>query len=351
VNAAAGTLAAGIAPPSAEFAQLARARQETLIKPRGALGRLEDLACWFAACQHRAVPRRIAPAITVFAADHGVAKHGVSAYPAAVTRQMLRSLGEGVAAINVLARSIDAEFTAVDVGVAFDGAPPAGVHDERIAPGTQDLSVEPAMTVAQVQRALDIGARYARVAIACGCDLLIAGEIGIGNTTAAACLISAALGADPASIVGNGTGVNAAQRAHKLGIVRRALDRHGSCREPVDLLASLGGFEIAATTGFYLESARAGVPCVLDGFISAAAALVGCAIDPALREWLLASHLSGERGHGAALARLALVPLVDCGMRLGEGTGAALVVPLLQSALRLHAEMATFAEAGVSDAV
>lgn len=337
-------------PPDEDIAALAARRQDQLIKPRGALGRLEWLACWFAARQRRVIPRRLAPAIVVFAADHGVAQQGVSAYPASVTRQMLDSLAKGVAAINVIARSIDAPITIVDVGVNLDGPPPQGVRNERVARGSQDLSLGPAMTASQAQHALEVGSRYARESIARGCDLLIAGEIGIGNTTAAACLLSALLKMDPDEIVGSGTGLTSQQREHKVAVVRRSLVRAGATSDPLVLLAELGGFEVAAMAGFYLEATRHGAPCVLDGFISTAAALIAQALDPGVRDWLLASHVSAERGHTHALERLRLTPLIDCGLRLGEGTGAALVVPLLQTAIRLHAEMATFDEAGVAQA-
>lgn len=341
-------VAASIAAPSGRFRRLAELRQQTLIKPPGALGRLEGLACWFAARQHRVIPRRVTPGIAVFAADHGVAQRGVSAFPASITGEMLRSLAGGVAAINVLARMIDAAFTVVDVGVALDHAPPPGVRNERIAPGTSDLSMHPAMSIEEVNRALGIGTRHAREMIVCGCDLLIAGEIGIGNTTAAACLGCAILHADPEDIVGCGTGIDEVRRAHKVSVVRQALARRADRAAPLHLLADLGGLEIAAMTGFYLEAARSGVPVVLDGFISTAAAMVACLIDERSRDWLLASHLSDERGHAACLAHLGLEPLIDCGMRLGEGTGAALVVPMIQAAIQLHSDMATFAEAGLT---
>jgi nicotinate-nucleotide--dimethylbenzimidazole phosphoribosyltransferase len=337
--------------PSREFEQRAQARQDRLIKPRGALGRLEQIACWFAARQHRTIPEPLRPAITVFAADHGVAVRGVSAYPMSVTRQMLNGLVGGVAGISVLARAIDAPLTIVDVGVAGTEPPPRGVHNERIASGTSDLLVQPAMSSAQVRRALQIGARYANEAIASGATLLIAGEVGIGNTTTAACLICAVLAADPAIVVGDGTGITPQQRALKIDIVRGAVTRIEAIQDcdPYTLLSEVGGFEIAAMVGFYLEAARSGVPCLLDGFIATAAALVSCTIDTRVREWLLAAHVSNETGHALALEHLQLEPLLDCGLRLGEGSGAALAVPILQSALRLHAEMATFDEAGVSD--
>lgn len=337
--------------PDSQARALAEARQAVLVKPRGALGQLETVACWLAARQRRAIPKRVTPAITVFAADHGVARRAVSAFPQSVTARMLASLTSGGAAISVLARTIDAPLTIVDVGVATDAPPPPGVRNERIAPGTRDITSTAAMTLEQARQTLEIGARYAASMIERGADLLIAGEIGIGNTTSSACLIAAALAADPESIVGHGTGISAEQRARKVEVVRQALARLRDKSHGLTLLAELGGFEIGAMAGLYLEAARAGIPCVLDGFISSAAALIACRIDERVREWLLASHLSCEQGHAAALQELRLEPLIKCGLRLGEGTGAALAVPIIQSAIRLHAEMATFAEAGVSDSV
>lgn len=336
--------------PAPEYARLARARQDQLVKPRGALGKLEDVACWFAARQERVVPLPLVPAITVFVADHGVARHGVSAFPQSVTVHMVRGLSEGFAAINVLARAIDARLAIVDVGVNQPSTF-ANVCNERIGPGTADLLTEPAMTEAQAFRALAIGAKYARETMAAGSNLLIAGEIGIANTTSAACLIASLLGMEPDDIVGRGSGIDDETHARKLDVVRRALARCASSSNPIDTLCEFGGFEIAAMAGFYLEAARRRTPALLDGFISAAAALVGCALDSGLQHWLLASHRSAERGHTAALQRLHLTPLVELDMRLGEGTGAALVVPLLQNALQLHAEMATFAQSGVPDKV
>ena len=337
--------------PDSQQHELASQRQQQLIKPAGALGRLEDLACWFAARQGRTIPHALTPAIIVFAADHGVAAQGVSAYPSAVTRAMLNSLANGQAAIAVLARNLSALYFVVDVGVASDAAAPTDVHVERIALGTQDLSVQAAMTVAQAEQALAIGVRYASQAIARGADLMIAGEVGIGNTTSAACLIAALTQLDPAMIVGSGTGLDAKGRAHKLGVVKRALARvNVQSLTPLQLLSELGGFEIAAMTGCYLQAARMGVPILLDGFISTAAALLTCQMESLAREWMLAAHQSAELGHALALEHLQLKPLLNCGMRLGEGSGAALAVPLLQAALTLHREMATFAEAGVPNA-
>jgi nicotinate-nucleotide--dimethylbenzimidazole phosphoribosyltransferase len=328
----------------------ARERQQALTKPRGALARLEELACWFAARQRRGVPAPLVAAITVFAADHGVTARGVSAYPREVTAQMVANFARGGAAINVLARRAGARLTVVDVGVAGDPVRGEGVVGARIRPGTNDLSAAPAMTREDVERALAVGAERAAVEIAAGANLLVAGDMGIGNTTAAACLVCAFTDEPPDAIVGYGTGLDETGRVRKVEVVERALARARtrSPRDGVDWLAELGGLEIAAIGGYYLEAARGSTPVILDGFISAAAALAARAIAPRAVDWMLAAHASAERGHRAALRHLGLEPLVDLGLRLGEGSGAALVLPLLDAAIALHAEMATFEEAGVS---
>lgn len=329
----------------------ARTRQAQLTKPAGALGRLEDIACWFAARQGRAIPQPLAPAITVFAADHGVAARGVSAYPSDVTAQMVANFARGGAAINVLARQVGARLTVVDVGVASELATLTGVVHAKVRRGTDDLSVRPAMTRDEAERALDAGRACAAADAQAGANLLIAGDMGIGNTTASACLICALTGEAPDTIVGAGTGVDAVTRSRKVAVVEQALARvaRNAPRDGIAWLAEVGGLEIAAITGYYLEAARRGVPALLDGFISAAAALAARAIEPRVVDWLLASHCSAERGHRVALKHLALEPLIDLQLRLGEGSGAALAVPMLNAALHLHAQMATFAEAGVSD--
>ncbi|WP_432723476.1 nicotinate-nucleotide--dimethylbenzimidazole phosphoribosyltransferase [Jeongeupia wiesaeckerbachi] len=337
------------------IAAAALARQNTLTKPPGSLGRLEALAVWFAARQGSVVPTRLQPAIVVFAADHGVAAEGVSAFPAEVTGQMVSNFVTGGAAINVLAREAGAALSIVDVGVAHDYPYPAQtaapLFRTPVAAGTHNLRREAAMSVAEATLAWNIGRESALEAIGRGKTLLIGGEMGIANTTAAACLAVALAGISPIEAVGNGTGIDDTQRVHKVAVVAESVARAraagaGSARE---WLAEVGGLEIAALAGFYTAAAHAGVPVLLDGFISTAAALVAVRDDPGVADWLLASHCSHERGHRALLAALQLEPLVDLGLRLGEASGAALVLPLLQSALALHREMATFESAGVSD--
>jgi nicotinate-nucleotide--dimethylbenzimidazole phosphoribosyltransferase len=277
----------------------------------------------------------------------------VSAFPQSVTGQMVGNFAHGGAAINVLAALEECRIEVIDVGVAADEPPPAGVRNERVRAGTRDLASIAAMTAEELRAALAVGARYAGAAVSREARLLIAGDMGIANSTAAACLICAFTGASPESVVGRGTGVDDAGLARKLEVVRIALARVAGegAREASRTLAELGGLEIAAIAGFYLEAARLGVPVMLDGYISTAAALAAAAIEPGVVEWMLASHRSAEAGHTIALEWLKLEPLLDLRMRLGEGTGAALTLPIVRAALALHARMATFGEAGVSEAI
>jgi nicotinate-nucleotide--dimethylbenzimidazole phosphoribosyltransferase len=347
----------------------ARARQLQLTKPPGSLGRLEELACWFAARSRNPIPEISHCEIFVFAADHGVAAQGVSAFPPSVTGQMVANFAGGGAAINVLAMLEECPIEVVDVGVASAAEPPRSVRQEKVRPGTRDLFVEAAMTDDELTAALDVGARCADEAIQRGAQLLIAGDMGIANTTAAACLICAFTDATPEQVVGRGTGVDDAGLARKLEVVTGALARARKAlgnlpgapaetrevggntdsgqAEARKMLAQVGGLEIAAMAGFYIAAARAGVPVLLDGYISGAAALAAVRLEPGAMPWMLASHRSAEGGHGYALQALGLSPLLDLGMRLGEGSGAALTLPIIRAALALHRNMATFASAGV----
>jgi nicotinate-nucleotide--dimethylbenzimidazole phosphoribosyltransferase len=275
----------------------------------------------------------------------------VSAYPREVTAQMAAGFVRGGAAIAVLAREIGARLTVVDVGIAAPRESVRGVVDARVRDGTADFCDGPAMTADEAAAALAAGARHADADADAGATLLGPGDMGIGNTTAAAALVCAFTGEPPERVVGLGTGIDNLQRAHKVGAVARGLAR-ARAAAPADgaqWLAEVGGLEIAAIAGFALRAGERGVPVLLDGFIGAAAALAACAIEPRAADWMLASHRSAEQGHGIALARLGLVPLLDLGLRLGEGSGAALAVPLVQAALALHRDMATFADAGVSE--
>ncbi len=327
----------------------ARARQSVLTKPAGSLGVLEDVACRFAAWQGKTCPDAIKPAITVFAGDHGVTEEGVSAYPSVVTGEMVKNFVAGGAAICVLARALEARLEVVDAGVMspLDGLP---IVHARVRAASANLAVGPAMSLSEAQAALDVGRDAARRAVTAGANLLIAGDMGIGNTTPSAALICHLAGQDADAIVGRGTGIDDATLINKRRVVKQALARlAGRQQDGLTVLAELGGLEIAAMAGFYLEGAQLGVPSLVDGFIASAAALAARAIEPTVADWLLASHRSEETGHALALQALGLTPLVALGMRLGEGSGAAASVPLLQLAIRLHNEMATFAEAGVTE--
>jgi len=328
--------------------QAALRHQAQLTKPAGALGRLEEVAVWFAARQGKVNPERLRPHIAVFAGDHGVCAEGVSAFPSVVTGEMVKNFSRGGAAINVLARQCGASLSVIDVGVASELPALHGVVAAKVAAGTNNLLTGPAMTVEQCAAAIEVGRRAAAAAIADGANLLIAGDMGIGNTTASACLICRFTEAAPRNVVGRGTGIDDAAHRRKVAVVAQALARIEGCPDG-EVLAEVGGLEIAAMAGFYLEAAGQGVPAVVDGFIAAAAALAAKQIEPAVADWLLASHVSQENGHAIALASLGLSPMIDLCMRLGEGSGAALIVPLLNSAIALHNEMATFASAGVSE--
>jgi nicotinate-nucleotide--dimethylbenzimidazole phosphoribosyltransferase len=353
--------------PDARAESAARARQQQLTKPPGSLGRLEELAVWFAARFRTPTPQLDRAEIFVFAADHGVALRGVSAFPQSVTGQMVGNFASGGAAINVLASLEGCRIEVVDVGVAGDFDPPRNVRRERVRAGTRDLSIEAAMTADELNAALDVGARCAQEAVARGAQLLIAGDMGIANTTSAACLICAFTDASAEQVVGRGTGVDEAGLERKRRVVAGAIsraraaiggggmatlqagpDRAEGARK---LFAQLGGLEIAAMAGLYIEGARSGVPVLLDGFISGAAALAAAMLEPGALRWMLASHRSAEGGHCLALDALGLKPLIDLGMRLGEGSGAALSLPIIRAALALHRGMATFAQAGVDGAL
>ncbi|WP_297577225.1 nicotinate-nucleotide--dimethylbenzimidazole phosphoribosyltransferase [uncultured Deefgea sp.] len=337
-----------------DIALSAQARQSQLTKPLGSLGRLEDIAIWFAGRTGQITPKRLQAAICIFAADHGVAVEGVSAFPSEVTAQMVVNFMNGGAAISVLARENQATLNVIDVGVKNDYPNPINSQGKLfrspVCAGTANLRVTAAMSQAQCQKAWQIGAGSAIHAIENGKNLLIGGEMGIANTTAAAALICALTEHTADEIVGLGTGIELSARQHKIQVVNDALARAtaAGAQTPLDWLREVGGLEIAALAGYYTAAAEAGVPILLDGFITTAAALVAVKAKPEVADWLLASHVSQEQGHRAALAALNLTPLLDLGLRLGEGSGAALALPILQSALTLHREMATFAEAGVA---
>lgn len=334
--------------PDADAARAALTRQDVLTKPPGSLGRLEDIAVWWAARQGTERPGVERVWISVFAADHGVAAEGVSAFPQAVTGEMLRNFASGGAAIAVLARHLGARLDVVNLGTVNDPGELPDVHRAVIAPTTANFCDAPAMTREQLREAMQVGADRVALALDHDADLFIGGEMGIGNTTAATALSCALLDEAPEALAGSGTGLDDAGIARKCGVVRRALARHADADGALDCLQRLGGFEIAALTGAYIAAAQARLPVLVDGFITTAAALAAARLNEGVREWLCFSHRSHERGHQRLLDALHAQPLLDLDMRLGEASGAAVAVPLLRMACALHREMATFEQAGVS---
>lgn len=336
-----------IKPPSLPHQQAAQARQNQLTKPLGSLGQLESLAIRLASLQSTEYPSVDRAWISLFAADHGVAEEGVSAFPQSVTRLMLDNFVQGGAAISVLAKLWGAHLEVVDVGVA-SSTPIAGVINAKIAAGTANFTQTAAMTPSQLDLALLTGADAAQRAALAKAQLFIGGEMGIANTTAAAALACGLLAASPRALAGPGTGLDAEGVHRKIAVITQALALHQAfLAEPLEILRRLGGFEIAALTGAYLQAAALGVPILVDGYICSVAALVAVKLEPKAAAWLIFAHRSAEPGHQKVLESLQAQPLLDLSMRLGEASGAALALPILRTACALHKEMATFAEAGI----
>lgn len=345
------TLAITIPPLDANAMRQAAARQDRLTKPAGSLGRLEELAMGLAGMTGRLDPPLEKRVVFTLAADHGVAAEGVSAYPKEVTAQMVLNFLRGGAAINVLARQAKARVVVADLGVDADLPKHPALRALKVRRGTDSITQGAAMTVEEALQAIEHGRQLVRDEIRDGMDLAMTGDMGIGNTTAAAALICALAELDPKDVVGRGTGVDDAGLERKRQAVRRALEVNAQRvgRGPVDALAAVGGLEIAGLVGVILEAASHRKPVIIDGFISGAAALVAARIEPRVTSYMIASHRSQELGHGALLRRLGLRPLLELDLRLGEGTGAVLALPLLEAAVRTLNEMATFDEAGVSE--
>jgi nicotinate-nucleotide--dimethylbenzimidazole phosphoribosyltransferase len=337
-------------PTDAAAVEQAEARQQQLTKPAGSLGRLESVAVQLAGLQGQVKPSLDQLWIAIFAGDHGVVAEGVSAFPQEVTGQMLHNFVSGGAAISVLARQLGASLEVVDLGTVTPSLNLPGVRHLGIGPGTANFVEGPAMTQAQGELALQAGRDSVVRAVAAGAQLFIGGEMGIGNTTAASALACALLDCPVLHVTGPGTGLNAAGVSHKAQVIERALALHGAQRsDALQTLFNLGGFEIAALVGAYLACAQQGVAVLVDGFICSVAALVAVRLNPGCRQWLLFGHRGAEPGHRHVLESLSAEPLLDLGLRLGEGSGAALAVPLLRLACDLHGQMATFAEAAVAD--
>lgn len=327
---------------------VARLRQDNLTKPPGSLGRLEGLAVRLAAMQYHPKPRIEQPCITIFAGDHGVVEEGVSAFPQQVTQQMLANFINGGAAISVLARVSGARLEVIDAGT-LASEPLPGVRWAKAGDGTANCTREAAMDDSQLAHCLELGREVVKHALIRGCDLFIGGEMGIGNSTSAAALACALLGLPGEALAGPGTGLDAEGVGRKAAVIDRALALHGDrAASGSEALRRLGGFEIAALAGAYIACAQRGLAVLVDGFITTAAALAACRMNPGTRDWLLFAHASAEPGHARLLAELEAEPLLQLDMRLGEGSGAATALPLLRLACELHGGMATFAEAGVS---
>jgi nicotinate-nucleotide--dimethylbenzimidazole phosphoribosyltransferase len=342
-------------PPSSAAQEQARARQQTLTKPAGALGRLEDLSIWLAGVQGTCPPSPFArPAVVIFAGDHGVARTaGTSAYPPEVTAQMVGNFVAGGAAANVLARQVGATVRVVDVSVDCDphylDEVDASVTARRVRRGAGSIDREDSMRPSEFEAALSLGRALADEEIDGGCDVLIAGDMGIGNTTPAATLIALLTGGTAIEVTGRGTGIDDDTLARKQATVQAAMDRNRHAQDPAEVLRRAGSPDIAAMTGFLLQASTRGVPVILDGIVSCAAGLAASRMDDAATAWWIAGHRSNEPAASTALTALGLEPILNLDLRLGEGTGALLAVPILNAAAATLADMATFDSAGVSD--
>tara|TARA_R110002049_G_scaffold33854_6_gene111148 strand:+ start:437 stop:1495 length:1059 start_codon:yes stop_codon:yes gene_type:complete len=328
----------------------AQQRQQQLTKPAGSLGQLEEIAIRLAGMQATVTPNIEQIHITVFAGDHGIVAEGISAFPQAVTTEMVRNFSRGGAAISVLSKETNAHLAVLNMGTVTKIETLTGVQDHRIAAGTQNFLQQPAMTLEQCQLALTIARQHIEQLKNNGIDLFIGGEMGIGNTTSATAIASALLSINPIEMTGAGTGLNQTEIEHKATIIQQALNQHDShLTSPLAVLQYLGGFEIAALAGAYMTCAKVGIPVLVDGFISSVAALMAERLSPGTKNWFLYSHQSSELGHQIILKHLAATPLLNIGMRLGEASGAAATIPLIKLSCALHNSMATFAEAAVSE--
>lgn len=343
---------AAIVPPDENAMADARAHQARLTKPPGSLGVLEEVSVRLAGLAGLCPPPLPEPAaVAVFAADHGVHAQGVTPWPQEVTAQMVANFLAGGAVVNAFAGQVGAEVSVVDIGVAAPLEAAPGLLPRKVAPGTADMTREPAMTPEQARKAVETGIEVARDLVSAGARCLITGDMGIANTTASAALVAAFTGLPPERVTGRGTGIDDATHAHKVAVVRTALERHAAAvsgGDPLTILAAVGGLEHAALAGFILGAAALRVPVVLDGVIAGAAALAAQALCPDAVAACVAGHRSAEPGHSATVDHLGLRPLVDLELRLGEGTGALLALPLVQGAVRVLHEVATFDSAGVS---
>jgi nicotinate-nucleotide--dimethylbenzimidazole phosphoribosyltransferase len=345
------TVLNSIKPLDGKVMEAARQRQDMLTKPHGSLGRLEELSVQIAGIKAELFPSLERKAIITMAADHGVVAEGVTLYPQEVTRQMVLNFLNGGAGINVLAGHIGARIIVVDMGVIGGFLPTSVLICKMIDFGTRNMAQGPAMTRQQAIAAVESGIDLVEAEVSRGLDILATGDMGIGNTTASSAIFAALSGYPVSRITGRGTGIDDKQLAHKISVIEKALALNKpDPRDALDVLAKVGGFEIAGLAGVILAGAAKRIPVVIDGFISGAAALIATALSPGTKDYMIAAHLSAESGHGLLLEYLGLKPLLNLNMRLGEGTGAALGISLAEAAVKILTQMATFGEAGVSEA-
>ncbi len=340
-----------IKPLDSKAIEAARARQNELTKPRGSLGRLEEVSIKIAGIKGEIIRGFEHRAIVTMAADHGVVEEGVTLYPQEVTKQMVFNFLNGGAGINVLARFVGARVVVVDMGVVGGFEPHPNLVCKMIDFGTRNMTRGPAMTRQQALDAIEAGIAVVEAEIAKGLDIVGTGDMGIGNTTASSAIAAAITGEPAEKVTGRGEGLDDERLMHKIKVVQKALDiNKPDSRDPIDVLSKVGGFEIGGLAGVMLGAAARRIPVVIDGFISGAAALIATGLAPVLKDYLIAAHLSVESGHKVLLQHLGLTPILSLEMRLGEGTGAALGITIVEVAVKTLAEMATFAEAGVSEA-
>ena len=339
-----------IKPLDKEAVAEARARQDTLTKPPGSLGRLEDLSIQLAGIQGKPIPSIKHKVVIVMAGDHGVVAEKIGNWPQEVTAQMVANFLRGGAGINAIARQVGARVIIVDMGVATNLEPNPNLLSRKIGYGTRNMALGAAMTLEQAVRSIETGIELISSEVAKGLDIIGTGDMGIGNTTASSAICAVITGKPVSEVTGRGTGLTDEQLAHKVSVIERTLAvNHPEPTQPLDVLAKVGGFEIGGLVGLMLGAAVKRIPVVIDGFISGAAALIATALSPGLKDYLIAAHLSAESGHRVLLEHLGLKPLLNLDMRLGEGTGAALGIFLAETVAKILAEMATFAEAGVSE--
>ncbi len=338
-----------IKKPDPSLIGQAQIRLDNLTKPQGSLGRLEELAKQIVCITGNLNPRIKKKAVIVMAADHGVVEEGISAYPAEVTSQMVYNFLKGGAAINVLARHIGAEILVVDMGVAADFEEHQMLMRSKIGYGTKNMAKGPAMTEAQAVRSIEEGIGIAEEMVKKGCDIIATGEMGIGNTTASSAIASVICRTDIESVTGYGTGINDGCLKNKINVIKKAISvNKPNAGDGINVLSKVGGFEIGGIAGIILGCAANRIPVVIDGFISGAGALIASVIAPDSTNYMIASHCSSERGHSIVLNRLDLKPLFDFDMRLGEGTGAAIGISIVEASVKILNEMATFSQAKVS---